>query len=82
MAVRIQGRRFREHRPDLAQAAQEGDEDAQRLLNGAWIYLADAISQVIVLLCHEDREGVFELLERRGMEPVNDPAELARLVAS
>jgi cyanophycin synthetase len=37
--------------------------------------------EVIVLLCHEDREGVYSLLERRRIKPVNDPAELARLVA-
>ncbi len=37
--------------------------------------------EVIVLLCHEDREGVFDLLARRKLEPVNDPAQLARLVA-
>ena len=38
--------------------------------------------EVIVLLCHEDREGVYRLLADRGLRPVNDPSELARLVAS
>jgi cyanophycin synthetase len=38
--------------------------------------------EVIVLLCHEDREGVYEVLAKRGLAPVNDPAELARLVAT
>ncbi len=38
--------------------------------------------EVIVLLCHEDREGVYEVLARRGLKPVNDPKELARLVTS
>jgi cyanophycin synthetase len=38
--------------------------------------------EVIVLLCHEDREGVFQLIAERGLRPVNDPAELARLVTS
>lgn len=38
--------------------------------------------EVIVLLCHEDREGVYEVIERRGLRPVDDPKELARLVAS
>ena len=38
--------------------------------------------EVIVLLCHEDREGVYALLERRNVTPVTDPAELAQLVAS
>ena len=38
--------------------------------------------EVIVLLCHEDREGVYDVLAKRGLDPVNDPAELARLVAS
>jgi len=37
---------------------------------------------VIVLLCHEDREGVYSLIAKRGLRPVEDPAELARLVAS
>ncbi len=38
--------------------------------------------EVIVLLCHEDREGVYEVLAKRGLKPVNDPKELARLVTS
>jgi hypothetical protein len=43
----------------------------------------DAIRpEVIVLLCHEDREGVYNLIEQRGLRPINDPAELARLVSS
>jgi cyanophycin synthetase len=37
--------------------------------------------EVIFLMCHEDREGVYALLARRNVEPVNDPAELARLVS-
>ena len=36
--------------------------------------------EVIVLLCHEDREGVYQLIADRGLRPVDDPAELARLV--
>jgi UDP-N-acetylmuramyl tripeptide synthase len=36
--------------------------------------------EVIFLLCHEDREGVYELLARRHVAPVNDPEQLARLV--
>jgi cyanophycin synthetase len=39
-------------------------------------------AEVIVLLCHEDREGVYDVLAKRGLEPVNDPNELGRLVAS
>jgi cyanophycin synthetase len=39
-------------------------------------------TEVIVLLCHEDREGVYDLIEKRGLRPIDDPAELARLVAS
>jgi cyanophycin synthetase len=38
--------------------------------------------EVIVLLCHEDREGVYGLIAQRGLRPVDDPAELARLVTS
>jgi cyanophycin synthetase len=36
--------------------------------------------EVIVLLCHEQREDVFELVAARGLRPVEDHAELARLV--
>ena len=38
--------------------------------------------EVIVLLCHEDREGVYDLISKRGLRPIDDPAELARLVSS
>jgi cyanophycin synthetase len=38
--------------------------------------------EVIVLLCHEDREGVYDLIAKRGLRPITDPAELAKLVAS
>jgi len=37
--------------------------------------------EVIVLLCHEQREEIFELLAERRLRPVDAPAELARLVA-
>jgi len=36
--------------------------------------------EVIVLLCHEMRNDVFALIAARRLRPVNDPAELARLV--
>jgi glucokinase len=36
---------------DVARAAEEGDEDALGMLHRAEIYLADAICQVITLLC-------------------------------
>ena len=36
---------------------------------------------VIVLLCHEMRDEVFALIAARNLQPVNDPAELAKLVA-
>ena len=38
--------------------------------------------EVIVLLCHEDREGVYALLAERALRPVEDPLELASLVSS
>jgi cyanophycin synthetase len=38
--------------------------------------------ELIVLLCHEDREGVYRLIAERGLRAVDDPAELARLVSS
>ncbi len=38
-------------------------------------------TDVIFLMCHEEREEVFELLGKRGLRPVEDPAELAQLVA-
>jgi len=37
--------------------------------------------EVIFLLCHEDREGVYGVLADRRLKPVDDPAEFARLVA-
>jgi cyanophycin synthetase len=37
--------------------------------------------EVIFLLCHEDREGVYELLAARGLKPVYEPKDLARLVS-
>ncbi|HEX2625624.1 MAG TPA: hypothetical protein VHL56_01810, partial [Candidatus Limnocylindrales bacterium] len=43
----------------------------------------DATStEVIVLLCHEDREGVYRLIADRGLRPIDDPKELAALVSS
>jgi cyanophycin synthetase len=38
--------------------------------------------EVIVLLCHEDREGVYDLIAKRGLRSITDPAELALLVSS
>src|SRR5262245_6666025 len=38
--------------------------------------------EVIVLLSHEDREGVYRLLAERALRPVEDPRELASLVSS
>ena len=38
--------------------------------------------EVIVMLTHEDREAVYELIAARGLRPIDDPAELARLVSS
>jgi hypothetical protein len=38
--------------------------------------------EVIVLLCHEDRDAVYRLIEERGLRPVDDPRDLSRLVAS
>ena len=36
-------------------------------------------ARVVVLLCHEDRAGVFALLGELGFRPVETPAELASL---
>ncbi len=41
-----------------------------------------AETEVIFMLCHEDREGVYSLLSERGLKPVDDPKDLARLVTS
>jgi UDP-N-acetylmuramyl tripeptide synthase len=38
--------------------------------------------EVIVLLCHEQRDAVFALCRSRGLQPIEDPAELASLVSS
>ena len=37
-------------------------------------------ARVVVLLCHEDRDGVFALLARLGARPVDVAAELTELV--
>jgi cyanophycin synthetase len=37
-------------------------------------------TEVIFLMCHEQREEVFDLVAERGLRPVEDPAELAELV--
>ncbi len=37
-------------------------------------------SRVIVLMCHEERDAVFELLARRGARPVDVTSELTELV--
>ncbi len=37
-------------------------------------------ARVIVLMCHEDRTGVFELLEALGARPVDVASELTTLV--
>ena len=37
-------------------------------------------ARVIVLMCHEDREGVFELLALLGARPVDVASELTELV--
>jgi cyanophycin synthetase len=36
--------------------------------------------EIIVLLCHEQRDAVFALCKARGLQPIEDPGELARLV--
>ena len=36
--------------------------------------------RVVVLMCHEDRDGVFELLARLGARPVDIGSELTELV--
>ena len=46
---------------------------------GSWIKVDQP--EVIVLLCHEDREGVYRLIAERRLRPIQDPAELARLVS-
>jgi cyanophycin synthetase len=38
--------------------------------------------ELIVLLCHEDREGVYRLIADRGLRPIDDPQALSRLVSS
>ena len=56
----------------------------QAELNGAAGAGADGgrsdAARVIVLMCHEDRDGVFELLRRLGARPVDVATELTELV--
>ena len=37
-------------------------------------------ARVVVLMCHEDRDGVFELLKRLGARPVDVGTELTELI--
>jgi cyanophycin synthetase len=37
-------------------------------------------ARVVVLMCHEDREGVFDLLKRLGARPVDVGTELGELI--
>lgn len=37
-------------------------------------------ARIIVLMCHEDREGVFDLLKRLGARPVDVRSELTELI--
>ena len=37
-------------------------------------------ARVIVLMCHEDRDGVFDLLRTLGARPVDVASELTELV--
>jgi cyanophycin synthetase len=52
---------------------------AEVALNGSTEGRPDA-GRVIVLMCHEEREEVFRLLERLGARPVDVPSELTELV--
>ena len=56
----------------------------QAELNGAAGAAADGgrpdAARVIVLMCHEEREAVFELLARMGARPIDVGADLASLV--
>jgi glucokinase len=57
----------------VAQVAEQGDEHALQLLNGAWIVLADAICNVIALLCPRRiviGGGVSLMGERLLFEPL------------
>jgi cyanophycin synthetase len=52
---------------------------AEVALNGSSAGRAEA-GRVIVLMCHEEREEVFRLLERLGARPVDVPSELTELI--
>ncbi|MFL5679950.1 MAG: Mur ligase family protein [Chloroflexota bacterium] len=52
---------------------------AEASLNGTTLGRREA-SRVIVLMCHEEREEVFRLLERLGARPVDVATELTQLV--
>jgi len=52
-------------------------------LNGAGalaLGLRPDAARLVLLLCHEDRDGVFALLAELGYRPVESPGELAALV--
>jgi cyanophycin synthetase len=52
---------------------------AEVALNGSSAGRVEA-GRVIVLMCHEEREEVFRLLERLGARPVDVPSELTELI--
>jgi cyanophycin synthetase len=52
---------------------------AEIALNGSSEGRPDA-GRVIVLMCHEEREEVFRLLERLGARPIDVPSELTELI--
>ena len=73
-------RRRRDGRPDLRLRDRRAPGRAQRGgRRGANGGRADS-ARVIVLMCHEDRDGVFELLKSLGARPVDVASELTELV--
>jgi hypothetical protein len=53
---------------------------AELALNGSASSGRADTGRVIVLMCHEEREEVFRLLEKLGARPVDVVAELSELV--
>jgi cyanophycin synthetase len=57
-------------------AADGATEAADGATNTTGVAAAAAPGRVVVLLCHEERDGVFALLARLGARPVHDLSEL------
>ena len=74
------GRRERVRRRRLRERDRGPAGRAQRAAGGHGHGRGPDAPRVIVLMCHEEREAVFELLDELGARPVDVASELTSLV--